>query len=114
MLVPFDPSQFESESATGERPQDNKLVHYLRMQPPELLSQIAQSVTPDVHQMIAGNIQGLMGSLPSSQFNIQISTNRDNLSALLASAMMTGYFLRNVEQRMELEGRLNAALGGED
>jgi hypothetical protein len=34
---------------------------------------------------------------------VQIVTDRDNLAGLLASAMMTGYFLRKMEQRMELE-----------
>jgi hypothetical protein len=34
---------------------------------------------------------------------VKIQTSRDNLAGLLASAMMTGYFLRQMEQRMELE-----------
>jgi hypothetical protein len=37
---------------------------------------------------------------------IQVTTDRDNLAGLLASAMMTGYFLRQMEQRMELEHNL--------
>jgi hypothetical protein len=37
---------------------------------------------------------------------VKIQTSRDNLAGLLASAMMTGYFLRQMEQRMELEGAL--------
>jgi hypothetical protein len=37
---------------------------------------------------------------------VKIQTSRDNLAGLLASAMMTGYFLRQMEQRMELEGVL--------
>ncbi len=41
--------------------------------------------------------------LPPDHFNIQITTDRDNLAGLLASAMMTGYFLRQMEQRMELD-----------
>jgi hypothetical protein len=31
------------------------------------------------------------------------------MSGLLASAMMTGYFLRQMEQRMELEAHLNTS-----
>ncbi|WP_208346214.1 DUF760 domain-containing protein, partial [Aetokthonos hydrillicola] len=30
-------------------------------------------------------------------------TNRENLGRLLASAMISGYFLRNAEQRMNFE-----------
>jgi len=44
--------------------------------------------------------------LPSESFNVQITTDRENLAGLLASAMMTGYFLRQMEQRMELEETL--------
>jgi hypothetical protein len=44
--------------------------------------------------------------LPGEQFEVKIQTNRDNLAGLLASAMMTGYFLRQMEQRMELETTL--------
>jgi hypothetical protein len=41
--------------------------------------------------------------LPGESFNVQVTTDRDNLAGLLASAMMTGYFLRQMEQRMQLE-----------
>jgi len=41
--------------------------------------------------------------LPSENFSVQVVTNRENLAGLLASAMMTGYFLRQMEQRKELE-----------
>jgi hypothetical protein len=44
--------------------------------------------------------------LPGEQFEVKIQTSRDNLAGLLASAMMTGYFLRQMEQRMELETAL--------
>jgi hypothetical protein len=44
--------------------------------------------------------------LPSENFNVQITTDRENLAGLLASAMMTGYFLRQMEQRMEMEETL--------
>ncbi len=103
MLVPFDPSGFESNGQVAGRHPDNRLVQYLHQQSPEMLAQIAQTVSPEVQQMIAGNIQGLMGVLPSTQFSMQVTTNRDNLAGLLASAMMTGYFLRNIEMRMDLE-----------
>ena len=45
--------------------------------------------------------------LPSEGFNVQVTTDRENLAGLLASAMMTGYFLRQMEQRMELESSLS-------
>ena len=42
---------------------------------------------------------------------MRIQTSRENLAGLLASAMMTGYFLRQMEQRMELETTLFADSG---
>jgi hypothetical protein len=49
------------------------------------------------------NIIGLLGNLPSEQFGITISTSRESLGRLLASAMISGYFLRNAEQRMNFD-----------
>jgi hypothetical protein len=47
--------------------------------------------------------------LPSDGFSVQVTTDRDNLANLLGSAMMTGYFLRQMEQRMELEDMLTGS-----
>lgn len=88
---------------TNEEVQDNSLLKYLQNQPPEVLARVAKSVSPEIKQIISQNVQGLVGVLPSEAFNVQITTDRDNLAGLLASAMMTGYFLRQMEQRMELE-----------
>ena len=81
----------------------NQLLKYLQHQPPEVLASVAQSVSPEIKQIISQNVQGLVGMLPTENFNVQITTDRDNLAGLLASAMMTGYFLRQMEQRMQLD-----------
>jgi hypothetical protein len=67
---------------------------------------VARSASGDIQDIIRHNVQGLLGMLPGDQFDVKIQTSRDNLAGLLASAMMTGYFLRQMEQRMELEGAL--------
>jgi hypothetical protein len=85
------------------REQPNQLLKYLQHQPPEVLARVAQSVSPEIKQIISQNVQGLVGMLPAENFNVQITTDRDNLAGILASAMMTGYFLRQMEQRMQLE-----------
>jgi Protein of unknown function (DUF760) len=107
MFLPFDPAAFSTDSS-AEALKENKLLHYMQQQPQEQMAQIAQAVSPEIQQLIANNIQGLMGALPANQFHVQVSTNRENLAGLLASAMMTGYFLRNVEQRMELDVQFSA------
>ncbi len=84
----------------------NDLLRYLQRQSPEVLTRVAKSVSPDVKQIVSQNVQGLVGMLPGESFNVQIATDRENLAGLLASAMMTGYFLRQMEQRMQLEDTL--------
>ena len=81
----------------------NNLMQYLREQHPEVLSRIAQSASPEVKQIISQNVQGLVGMLPTGDFNIKVTTDKENLAHLLASAMMTGYFLCQVEKRRDLE-----------
>lgn len=98
------PNQLLNE---GFEEHPNKLLKYLQHQPPEVLARVAQSVSPEIKQIISQNVQGLVGMLPSENFNVQITTDRDNLAGLLASAMMTGYFLRQMEQRMQLENLAN-------
>ena len=81
----------------------NQLLKYLQHQSPDVLARIAQSASPEIKQIISQNVQGLVGMFPPESFNVQITTDRENLAGLLASAMMTGYFLRQMEQRMQLE-----------
>jgi hypothetical protein len=57
-------------------------------------------------QVMEHNIVGLLGGLPSEGFDISITTSREDLGRLLASAMMSGYFLRNVEQRFSFENAM--------
>lgn len=106
----FDPDSANFLGTDTEDPEANQLLKYLQHQSPEVLAQVARSVTPEVKQIISHNVQGLVGMLPSEAFNVKITTDRDNLAGLLASAMMTGYFLRQMEQRMQMEDVLTASL----
>lgn len=106
----FNPDSANFLGADSDEPEVNQLLKYLQHQSPEVLSQVAKSVTPEVKQIISHNVQGLVGMLPGEAFNVKITTDRDNLAGLLASAMMTGYFLRQMEQRMELEDVLAGSL----
>lgn len=103
-LMVLDPNLFNFETDEADI---NLLLQYLKQQRPEVLEQVAQSASSEVRQIITHNVQGLVGLLPSEEFNVQIVTDRENMANLLASAMMTGYFLRRMEQRMELDASLN-------
>ena len=92
------PQNTFKENADG-----NGLWQYVQSLSPETVSQLSQPESQEVFQVIEQNIIGLLGNLPSDSFDVTINTNRESLGRLLASAMMSGYFLRNAEQRMTFE-----------
>ena len=100
---------FNFDFLDSESPEQNynTLMQYLRQQHPEILAKIAQSASPEVKQIISQNVQGLVGMLPAGDFNVKVTTDRENLAHLLASAMMTGYFLCQMEKRRDLEESLD-------
>ena len=99
----FNPEFLTSET---DAISGNDLIKYLQEQSPDVLQRVARSASPEIQEIIRHNVQGLLGLLPGEQFEVKIQTSRDNLAGLLASAMMTGYFLRQMEQRKELEETL--------
>lgn len=110
----FNPEHVDFVGLHVDDEAGNQLLQYLKHQSPEVLTRVAQTVTPEIKQIIAQNVQGLIGVLPNDGFNVQVTTDRENLAGLLASAMMTGYFLRQMEQRMEMDTSLYGSfLSGE-
>jgi len=95
-------SEFLSSTAS-ETGSSDTLWQYVQSMNPETVARLSRPASPEVFHVMERNIIGLLGSLPSEQFGITISTSRENLGRLLASAMMSGYFLRNAEQRMAFE-----------
>lgn len=95
-----------SQSIFKESAEGNKLWQYVQSLSPETISQLSQPESQEVFQVIERNIIGMLGGLPSEQFDVAISTSRENLGRLLASAMMSGYFLHKAEQRMTFENSL--------
>lgn len=97
------------DASAGE---DNALVQYIHELHPDIVSRLSKPENKDVLRIMEQNIGGLLGHLPEGPFNVEITTNRDHLGRLLASAMMGGYFLRSAEQRMTMEQSLFAGLNG--
>ncbi len=87
----------------------NLLWDYVQSLSPETIAQLSKPTSSEVFQVMENNIIGLLGHLPSEQFGVTVTTNRENLGRLLASAMISGYFLRNAEQRMIFEHTLSAS-----
>lgn len=84
----------------------NTLWQYVQSLSPETLTQLSKPESKEVVEIIEHNIIGLLGNLPHENFEVSINTSRENLGRLLATAMMSGYFLRNAEQRMGFEKSL--------
>jgi hypothetical protein len=85
----------------------NLLWQYLQSMSPETVAQLSKPASQEVFQVMERNVIGLLGALPSEHFDVEVTTSRENLGRLLASAMMSGYFLRNAEQRMAFEKALS-------
>lgn len=95
-----------SQSSFKRSENENSLWHYVQALSPETITHLSQPESQEVFEIIEQNITGLLGSMPQSEFQMQINTNRQSLGQLLASAMISGYFLRNAEQRMGFEQSL--------
>lgn len=84
----------------------DELWQYVQSLSPEMIAHMSQPQSQEVQQAMERNIIGLLGALSGDGFNVSITMSRENLGRLLASAMMGGYFLRNVEQRLNVEKSL--------
>ena len=102
----FNPEFLATDNNEGN--EGNALIQYLQEQSPDVLQRVAKSASNDIQDIIRHNVQGLLGMLPGEQFEVKVTSSRDNFASLLASAMMTGYYLRQMEQRKELEESLFA------
>eukprot|EP00252_Welwitschia_mirabilis_P023425 TRINITY_DN6607_c0_g1_i1.p1 TRINITY_DN6607_c0_g1~~TRINITY_DN6607_c0_g1_i1.p1 ORF type:complete len:416 (-),score=72.76 TRINITY_DN6607_c0_g1_i1:252-1499(-) len=70
------------------------------------VSIIQKDVSGDTLDAMKRTISGMLGLLPSDQFNVSIQAFWEPLSRLLVSSMMTGYTLRNAEYRLCLQRSL--------
>lgn len=95
-----------SEFFNGESETSNLLWQYVKSLSPDTVTQLSKPTSSEVFQVMERNIIGLLGNLPSEHFDLTVTTSRESLGQLLASAMISGYFLRNAEQRMNFEAVL--------
>jgi Protein of unknown function (DUF760) len=95
-----------SEFFDGDTDVSNQLWQYLQSMTPETIGKLSNPGSSEVMQVMERNVIGLLGTLPSEHFDLSITTSRGNLGRLLISAMMSGYFLRNAEQRLLFEKSL--------
>jgi hypothetical protein len=87
---------------------NNLLWQYVKSMHPEIITELSKP-SSEAAKVMEANLTGMLGTLPPEHFGVMITTSKENLGRLLASAMMSGYFLRNAEQRMGFERYLAAA-----
>lgn len=83
----------------------NLLLQYVQSLDSQTVQHLSQT-SKEVMQIIEGNIIQTLGGLPPQHFDVNITTSRENLGQLLASAMMSGYFLRKAEERFSWEKQI--------
>jgi len=93
-----NPDDFANEAFNN-----NGLWEYVQSMSPQTVTQLSKPGSREVLQLIQRAVVATLGNLPHEQFNTNITTSREELSQLLGAAMVDGYFLRNVEQRLEVE-----------
>ncbi|XP_058191044.1 uncharacterized protein LOC131308208 [Rhododendron vialii] len=107
-------ASFDDLSSKNENPRSKKSVLLNVIQEIEPLD--ASLIQKDVPLMtidaMKRTISGMLGLLPSDQFQVSIEAVWEPLSKLLVSSMMTGYTLRNAEYRLCLERNLDIYEGG--
>lgn len=96
-----NPEFLGSQSSDG-----HTLLQYVQSLNPETIAQMSQP-DPEVAQVMEQSLMQMLGNLPPEHFGVTITTSRENLGRLLASAMMNGYFLHTAKQRLEFEKSLS-------
>lgn len=86
----------------------NQLWQYVTSMEPDTMARLSEPASEEVLQVMERHVVAMLGQLPSQHFDVSITTSRENLGRLVASAMMNGYFLRGAEQRMAFESTLQS------
>lgn len=97
-LSPQQPDHYTSEDVSR-----NQFLQYVQSLNRDTVLQLSKPDSPEVLQLIQQAIVAMLGNLPDDKFNTVITTSREELGQLLGAAMVDGYFLRNAEQRFQIE-----------
>ncbi|MDJ0716424.1 MAG: DUF760 domain-containing protein [Prochloraceae cyanobacterium] len=80
----------------------NLLWEYVNSLDIETVAQLSQP-SKEALEVMGTNLVEILGNLPDENFAVTIATTKQHLNILLAKAMVNGYFLRQIEERMRLE-----------
>jgi len=68
---------------------------------------LAKEVSGSAKSFFETSVNALVGQVPNEMAEISITMNKDSLSHMLFSAMVTGYMTKSVENKLELEMLIN-------
>ncbi|MEL6223515.1 MAG: DUF760 domain-containing protein [Cyanobacteria bacterium J06627_8] len=97
-----DVSNSSQAMLAGETGNGNELLQYIHSLSPEAIANLS-TPTPEVRQAMEESLTSLLGGLPPQSFGVTVTTSRESLGQLLASAMMNGYFFHSAQQRMTID-----------
>ena len=86
----------------NQQEDNNSLFAYIQSLEPSAIARLSQ-LSPAVANIMEQKLRQMLGALPTTLFDVTVTTDRESLGQLLASAMQTGYFLRQAEERMDME-----------
>jgi hypothetical protein len=78
------------------------LESYIKSLPEEVIARLSQP-DDELTRLMNQYLIEILGQLPHSRFDVMVTTDRNTLAHLLASAMAYGYFLKGAQQRMNFE-----------
>ncbi|KAL6957392.1 hypothetical protein U1Q18_047948 [Sarracenia purpurea var. burkii] len=109
VVLAVSSSSFDDLYSQNGNPRSKKSVFLNLIQEiePMDVSLIQKDVPLTTIDAMKRTISGMLGLLPSDQFQVLIEAVWEPLSKLLVSSMMTGYTLRNAEYRLCLERNLD-------
>ncbi|CAK9187085.1 unnamed protein product [Ilex paraguariensis] len=100
----FDDFSTSNGNSRSKKSFITKLIQEIEPLDVSLIQKDVPSTTVDAMKR---TISGMLGLLPSNQFQVLIEALWEPLSKLLVSSMMTGYTLRNAEYKLCLERNLD-------
>ncbi|GAX74574.1 hypothetical protein CEUSTIGMA_g2023.t1 [Chlamydomonas eustigma] len=98
----------ESSPASMKTARRALMMKYVNEASPKDSERFVKTGPPEVVSAMRQTVRNLVGTLPSSYFDVKISSAADSLAQLFFTVAITGYLFRNAQTRLELQIALGA------
>eukprot|EP00274_Cyanoptyche_gloeocystis_P002765 CAMPEP_0196660214 /NCGR_PEP_ID=MMETSP1086-20130531/38692_1 /TAXON_ID=77921 /ORGANISM="Cyanoptyche gloeocystis , Strain SAG4.97" /LENGTH=300 /DNA_ID=CAMNT_0041994517 /DNA_START=258 /DNA_END=1161 /DNA_ORIENTATION=+ len=93
----------QSKAVSKRSPGTNQLLEYLSQVEPDRLANLRTDASLEVLDAMEQSINNLLGNISSKFVDVRTTTTRDYMAHMLFWSMLTGYHLRTLETRKELD-----------